>query len=210
MMKKSAVQKFKARDLITIGICIVIIKVLNFVVMMPFTPVLTVALPYIWGVCMLVAAPVYLLMAYKVAKRGTVFLLCAVMGIFDALMGYVILIPFMLAAGILCELVVFKSGNYRNFWRVTAAYCVYSVLSLIGSYLPIYLFGNEYFAKMGFTGAMADVYAKYALSPMWVAISILVTVAFAIIGCLIGKKLLNRHFIKAGIVSASAAGGGKA
>ena len=89
-MNKSGKRNHRAKDLITIGICTVIMKVLYLVVFMPFMPIISVALPIVWGVCMLVSAPVYLLMTYKVAKRGTVLLFCTVMGLFNALMGYII------------------------------------------------------------------------------------------------------------------------
>ena len=207
MMNKSGKRNHRAKDLITIGICTVIMKVLYLVVFMPFMPIISVTLPIVWGVCMLVSAPVYLLMTYKVAKRGTVLLFCTVMGLFNALMGYIILLPFMLIAGIICELIMWKQGSYRSFWRNTVTYSIYSALSLVGSYLPIYLYGNEYFAQAGFTGELAEVYSKYAMSPAWVSVAVIATMILAVIGCFIGRKLLKKHFIKSGIISASAVKG---
>ena len=110
----------------------------------------------------------------------------------------------MLIAGIVCERIMWKQGSYRNFWRNTITYGIYSALSLVGSYLPIYLYGNEYFAQAGFTGELAEIYSKYAMSPAWVSVAVIATMILAVIGCFIGRNLLRKHFIKSGIISASA------
>ncbi len=200
-MKNSAVQRLTGKDFVAIGIYSVLIRVIVTVVGMLFMPFMVVAFPFITGACVLVAAPVYLLMAYKVGKRGVMFLFCTIIGLTYVLMGAVYILPYMLIAGILCEAVMWKKGSYRSFWHNAASYSVYSVLYLGAMYFPICVFGKEYFVQFGLTQEGTEILAKYVLTPSWAAISILITVLMALAGCLIGRRLLKKHFIKSGLVT---------
>jgi energy-coupling factor transport system substrate-specific component len=87
--------RLTARDLVSIGIYSVLIRLITMIVSIPFTPFLAVTMPFISGVCAFFSAPVYLLMAYKVGKRGVMMLLCAVMGLSYVLMGYGFMLPYL-------------------------------------------------------------------------------------------------------------------
>lgn len=196
--------RLTARDLVSIGIYSVLIRLITMIVSIPFTPFLAVTMPFISGVCAFFSAPVYLLMAYKVGKRGVMMLLCAVMGLSYVLMGYGFMLPYLFVAGAICEAVMWPVGAYRRFWRSVVGFSAYSLFYMAGGYLPIYFWGQDYFAQSGFTQDVADIYNYFALTAGWVAVAATFTVAMAILGCLFGRRLLRRHFVKSGLISEAA------
>ncbi len=203
-MQKTNTQKLKGKDFVTIGIFSIIFFVVFLVVSMLVTPFIAVIYPFIGGICALFIAPVYMLMTYKVAKRGTVLLFATVVGLIYAIMGYVFMLPIIIVAGILCEVVLWKRETYRSFWHNAASYSVFSVLVFVATaYIPIYVFGTEYYMQVwSDSSETAAIHIKFAMSPLWVAVTVVVTVVAAIIGGLIGRRLLRKHFMKAGLISA--------
>ncbi|HOO28158.1 MAG TPA: MptD family putative ECF transporter S component [Lachnospiraceae bacterium] len=203
-MKKTNTQKLMGKDFVTIGIFSILLMAVFIVVSLPFMPFLSVAYPLIGVASAIFTAPVFMLMTYKVAKRGTVFLCSTIISLLYVIMGYVYLLPFGIAAGMLCEAIVWKKGAYRSFWYNSASFSVFCVWLYLGSsFLPIYIFGTEYYKKLlSGNEESALVHIKFATSPLWAAGSVIITVIAAVIGCLIGRRLLKKHFIKAGVIAA--------
>ncbi len=202
-MQKTNTQKLRGKDFVTIGIFSILLMVVFIVVSIPFTPVMSVMYPFIGGVCALFTAPIFMLVTYKVAKRGTVLLCSIIISLIYVIMGYIYILPFGIIAGILCEAVLWKRENYRRFWPNAACFSVFSVLMYVGStYIPIYIFGTDYYLKIQANNSeSALLHIKFALSPLWAAVAVVTAVVAALLGCLIGRRLLKKHFIKAGLIS---------
>ena len=81
-------------------------------------------------------------MSYRVAKRGTAVLFYLIIAIISALPGFFYMIPFYLAAGLICETILWRPRAYRNGMLNAVTYMIFGIMFSIGSYLPIYLFGD--------------------------------------------------------------------
>ena len=94
---------------------------------------------------------------------------------------------------------ILKSGDYKSAKKSILGYAVFS-LWMVGTYIPMYFMVEDSWAS--FAASFGEEYADrvMAVMPMW---SIILVVAgifvFAILGGLLGKTLLKKHFAKAGI-----------
>lgn len=191
-------EKLNVKDLITVGIMTVLYLVASFLSAMAggVVPVLTVALPAISGI--LGALP-FMLLVTKVGKFGAVTLMGTLMGILFTLMGqHLICIPFGLVCGLLADVVI-KSGEYKQFKKVLIGYCVFNNW-IVGSMLPMWFMREAYFAKFEkampeYIDTIRSLTANYMLP-----VVIILGIVGALVGGIIAKKLLNKHFKRAGII----------
>jgi energy-coupling factor transport system substrate-specific component len=202
-MKNAAKSGLIGKDLVNIGVYTVLIIIVTLIVSLPFAPFLSVMYPFVAGFCALFIAPIFMLLTYKVAKRGTLLVCSTIIALIYAVMGYVYLVPFGLLSGLLCEAVMWKRGVYRSFWHNVVSLSIFSIMLYVaGTFLPIYLFGSEYYLSLqAHNVSSAMIHIQYAMSPLWGAAIIVITVVMAIAGCFIGRRMLRKHFIKAGLIS---------
>jgi hypothetical protein ELI_2822 len=100
--------------------------------------------------------------------------------------------------GLLADLVL-RSGNYNSAGRAIISHGVLSVW-LIGNYIPIVMNRVSYFAGIasGYGQEYADALSSYI--PDWSLLPLALAAFVAgCIGAVIGKKLLQKHFERAGI-----------
>ena len=190
--------KLQGKDLINVGI----FTAIYFVVMMAiamlgfipiFLPLLIVLVPLIGGIVMM-------LYYSKVQKFGMVSLTGLICGILMLLtgMGYWSIITGAVF-GVLADLVL-KSGDYKSAKKSILGYAVFS-LWMVGTYIPMYFMVEDSWAS--FAASFGEEYADrvMAVMPMWSIILVIAGIfIFAILGGLLGKALLKKHFAKAGIV----------
>jgi energy-coupling factor transport system substrate-specific component len=162
-------------------------------------PFMSVAFPLITGACVMFPAPVYMLMANKVNKRGVMFVFCTVFGLSYLLMGYAYMLPYMLVAGVIAEAIMWAPGSYRSVLKNTIGYCAFSIMYVFAALLPIYMFGIEYFSEYG--QEIMDIYGRIAYSPLLISLTLFAAVAMAAVGCIAGQRMLKKHFIKSGILT---------
>lgn len=107
-------------------------------------------------------------------------------------------IVFGIIFGFLGDLVA-KSGNYASAKKSVISYGVFCVL-LFGNYLPLYIDPVGYFSTRQSFGQEYINTLSSIMQP-WTAPALIVA-AFVcgMIGALLGKALLKKHFAKAGIV----------
>ena len=190
--------KLQGKDLINVGI----FTAIYFVVMMAiamlgfipiFLPLLIVLVPLIGGIVMM-------LYYSKVQKFGMVSLTGLICGILMLLtgMGYWSIITGAVF-GVLADLVL-KSGDYKSAKKSILGYAVFS-LWMVGTYIPMYFMVEDSWAS--FAASFGEEYADrvMAVMPMWSIVLVIAGIfVFAILGGLLGKALLKKHFAKAGIV----------
>ncbi|MBQ9155894.1 MAG: MptD family putative ECF transporter S component [Eubacterium sp.] len=189
--------KLKGRDLINVGIYsaiyFVILMAVAMLGMIPiFLPLLSVMVPILGGIP-------FMLFLTKVKKPGMIFIMAMIMGIMMLLTG---MGPWPLLtcaiAGILAELVV-KSGQYKSAGKAVLTYGVFSMW-IWGNYLPLFTDYEGYFAQRESYG-QAYIDAVQKLMPLWMAPVLLIAcLVCGLIGGLLGRALLKKHFEKAGIV----------
>ncbi|MBS3977125.1 MAG: MptD family putative ECF transporter S component [Syntrophomonadaceae bacterium] len=200
-MQATASRELRGKDLITIGIFSAIYLVINLIfhVMGGIHPIMWLMMP---GLIAVFASVPYLLMASKVQKPFAVLIMGLITGLiyFATGMFTVVILITYAAASVLAETVRFIT-KYKSFIGNAASFVFYS-LGIIGSFLPLWLFKDSFFAQISQHGVSAEylsVLSKLVTDGMLMVI-ILVTMVLAIVGTLIARALFGKHFIKAGIV----------
>ena len=184
------------KDLINIGIYgaiyFVIMMAVAMLGMIPiFLPLLAVIVPILGGIP-------FMLFLTRVKKPGMIFILTMIMGVMMLLTG---MGPWPLLtcalAGLGAELCM-KSGNYQDARKAVLSYGIFSMW-IFGNYLPLFTDYDGYFAQRADYG-QAYIDAVSRLMPLWMAPVLLIACfVCGIIGGLIGRKLLKKHFEKAGL-----------
>ena len=134
----------------------------------------------------------------KVKKFGMIWIMSIIMGILMLLTGmaqYALIIGFF--TGLIADL-IYKSGNYQSASKAVLTCGVFSIW-VFGNFIPIFFdkeaywstrqsFGEEYITTLN------------QITPAWLSPILLVaTFVCGIIGGLIGRAVLKKHFEKAGI-----------
>lgn len=190
-------QKIQAKDLINVGIFTAIMFVVSMAVAMLgyipiFIPLLSVLVPLIGGIP-------FMLFLTKVKKFGLVTIMAALIGIIIGLMGmgvWVILTAPLF--GVLADL-VFKSGGYVSVKKSILGYGIFSMW-VIGNFIPIVITRSNYYEMLisGYGQEYADTLMGYM--PDWSLLPLLVACFVSgLLGALLGRSLLKKHFIRAGI-----------
>lgn len=203
-MKKGLITK----DYILIGIFSLLIYVVNAIVGFALTPFMaTSAMPLMSGVCLFFSAVVYLIMAMKIGKKGVLLLLSIVTGLIYSMMGVPIMLLFFAAAGLLGETALLRGDGtqYRRLGRQALAYAAYGSLFGLGAYITVYVYGGDFMKEM-YSPDMRERMLYFAYSPRWIIGSVVFSFVLTIAGSLFAAKLLNKHFIKAGMIKTFGSG----
>ena len=154
------------------------------------------------GIMMLLCAPVYFLMVSRVHKRLVTFVYMTILGLVFLMMGNWYLLPYYMVVGVLCELILWKNG-WESKKKMTAAWTLASLLYNGVNLLPIWFFWDTYYdfaIASGMEQSYVESFVHYYTSTGWLLFILLFTTACGFLGSLIGGKLINKHFKKAGIL----------
>lgn len=191
--------KMQGKDLINIGLFTVLYFVLGCCVAIPigFVPIF---LPILGALWTLITGIPFMLFAVRAKKFGMVTIMAVLSGLLMGLTGmgfWGILTGAVF--GILGDLIM-KSGNYASVKKTILGYGVFS-LWMVGTYIPMYFMVEQ--SRADFAKSFGDEYADKVMSvmPMWSIVLVIAGIfLFALLGGLIGKAILKKHFVKAGIV----------
>lgn len=191
-------QKLEVKDLITIGVYTAIYFVVFFMCgMLGYIPLFMLLIPFI---CPFVAGIPFMLYLTKVDRFGMVTITGLICGIMMFLTGMSWPPIFTgIGFGLLADFIL-KSGRYQSSGKTVLAYTVFSIW-LMGAMLPLYFMRDSYFAAMIPTYGQEYVDTLMAYTPAWSFYVLTVTAALGgLAGALLGKSVLKKHFIKAGLV----------
>lgn len=201
MSQLSGREKLKGKDLITIGIFSAIYFVINFIFMLMggLHPLMWILMP---GFIALFTGIPFMIMCSKVQKMGAVLLMGVITGLIYFVTGMftlIILVTFTIGC-ILGEAARLLSG-YNSFRGNVMAFVFFS-LGMIGSPLPVWLMHDKFIAQIIEQGMPVDYITalEKASSPAMLLVLVFAPVVGAIIGSFFTKKMLKKHFEKAGIV----------
>ena len=188
--------KLKGKDLINIGIYGALTCIIMMVVsMIGFVPVL---LPLIGIVAPLFCGIPLMLFMTKVKKFGMVTIMGILMGAFLCVTGMGV---WPLGFGIVCGIIadfINKSGDYKDSKKIIIGNGVLNIL-MFGCMVPLYINIDEYFAtRQGYGQEYIDAVSS-VMQPWTFPVLIIGGFVAGVIGALIGRKLLKKHFEKAGI-----------
>ena len=192
-------KRLNARDLITLGIFNAI-AIVCYAVVVALVCTTVMGLFFSTAAAFLVLGTVYMVTVAKVRKRGTYFVCGLIMSVVGLIGGRIFTTVGCIAGGVIAELLV---GDYSKVKRIILAYCSYAVAVALGIYLPAFMMGAEYIAKMGAKRGMTLETAQSYMglyTPTMLAIVIAANIVGALVGALIGRKVLKKHFIKAGLI----------
>ena len=185
--------KHTTKDLITAGafgaIYLVLLTVLSSV--LTIVPILFLATPLIAGI---ILGTVYMLYATKVPRTGAILVLAILVGLITSMATI-----FAVVWGLIAELITAK--RRKSAGALAVSYCVFNLTSM-GPFFALIL------AKDAFLESCAGYYGEEyiatldKLTPSWI---VLVLIALALVGGLLGglfgRKILKKHFVKAGITA---------
>lgn len=190
--------KLQTKDLINLGLFTVLYFVLGCCVAIPigFVPIF---LPILGALWTLITGIPFMLFLTRVNKFGLVTLMGILSGLLMGLtgMGYWG-VPLGLVFGFLGDMIL-KSGNYKSAKKGLIGYAVFS-LWMVGTYIPMYFMVEA--SWKSFADSFGEEYADkvMAVMPTWSIVLVIAGIfVCALIGGVIGQKLLKKHFEKAGI-----------
>lgn len=188
--------KLKGKDLINIGIYAAIYCVIMMcIAMLGYIPIL---MPMLCVIGPIVLGVPMMLFYTKVRKFGMISILAIVVGIFLCVTGMGFWpVLFSVVFGVLADIIA-KSGGYASVKKTILSYGTFCVL-IFGNYVPLYLDPVGYFSTRQSFGE-AYINTLSSIMQPWTA-PVLIVAAFVcgILGALLGKALLKKHFVKAGI-----------
>lgn len=188
--------KLKGKDLINVGVFSAIYFVIIMALaMLGYIPIM---MPLLCVIGPLIAGIPFMLFMTKVKKFGMIFIMSIIMGIMMLLtgMGYYSLI-ISVFTGLTAEL-IYRSGMYSSSAKAIISYGVFSIW-MWGNFLPLFFNPEKYFSTRQDFG-QEYITSLTNLMPIWMCPVLFITCfVCGIIGGFIGKSLLQKHFIKAGI-----------
>lgn len=188
--------KLKGKDLINIGIYAAIYCVLmTCIAMLGYIPIM---LPMLAVIGPIVLGVPMMLFYTKVKKFGMITIMGTIVGIYLCVTGMGFWpIVFGVVFGFLADSVA-KGGKYVSSKKTILSYGAFCVM-LFGNFLPLYIDQESYFSTRQSFGAEYINSLSNIMQP-WTAPAIIIS-AFVcgMLGALLGKTLLKKHFVKAGI-----------
>lgn len=188
--------KLKGKDLINIGIYAAIYCVImTCIAMLGYIPIM---MPLLAVFCPLVGGIPMMLFYTKTKKFGMITIMSVIIGIYLWVTGMGIYPAiFGVVFGFLADLVA-KSGGYQSFTKTVLSYGV-MCLMLFGNFLPLYIDREGYFASRQEFGQEYIDSLGNIMQPWTAPVIIIASFVFGVLGALLGKALLKKHFVKAGI-----------
>lgn len=191
-------QRLKTKDLVTIGVFAAIYFVGMFALgMMGMIPILFLVWPFVNG--MIMGVPIMLFMA-KVPKRWALFILGMIAPTIMFVMGHTYIV---LVHGLVLMLIadlVRQQGECRSFKLNTLANGIFSMWAC-GSLMQMLLLKDQY-VEMSIKMMGEEYVAALERLITWPHMALVYLGAFVggILGGFLGRKMLKKHFEKAGIV----------
>ncbi len=185
------------RDLVTVAIFAVIYLIV-FVLCASAGMIPIMAVLYPLPVALISGIP-NVLFYTKARKFGMVTIMGSLVGLLIMIMGYG---PHCFIGGVVCGLVadlIMRTGKYKSWIRMLFGHVVFSFWPMITS-LQMWVMQEAYFESFRETQGDAFVNETLAYLSSEVFIGVLFgIVVCAVLGALLGKAILNKHFKRAGI-----------
>ena len=191
----------QTKDYISIGVFSLIYFVIAFGIggIAQMTPVTFPLMPMIVA---LFAGSIFLLYTAKIPKKGAVSILGILAGILLFITGmFWMMSAFFVVFGFIADYII-SSGDFKSFRRNLTAYCIFA-LAPMGAYIPMVVMPvqfDKFMQRKGNFSSFAGVIKSIGFNWWAIPAMILGTIICGAIGGFIGKKLLRKHFEKAGIV----------
>lgn len=194
-MKNS--KKLNTKDLINVGIYTALYLIVFWIVgMANAIPILYPISYFYWPI--FTGIP-FMLFLTKANKPGMLFIMSLILGIFWFVMGYTWLptVGYILV-GLISEFVL-NAGSSRSLKKSVIVYWIFSC-GIIGMQTPMWFMADSYMASV--RECMGEQYAQQLAyyMPWWIGIAAIgIIFVGSLLGVLLGRKMLKKHFERAGI-----------
>jgi energy-coupling factor transport system substrate-specific component len=190
------------KDIILVTLLTAICIVICTVAVLPFASNLLLVLLLVPFLELLLCGPVYMLAVAKAPRIGTHFLFAFLFSIYYLITnGMPVISLIILGVGLISELLLLN-GGYRKTGRIATAFSLFGVSVMMAPVTLMLISRTSLEATMIENGLPQEyidsVFAVY--SGTNICIGALLAIVGAVAGCLIGRKLLKKHFMPAGIV----------
>ena len=188
--------KLNGKDLINIGIftaiyfvVIMALAMLGFISI--FMPTYSILMPLLGGIP-------FMLFLTKVKKFGMVWIMSILMGLLMWLTGMAYYALIIGSVTCLIAEFVLKGGEYKSAKRAVIVHAIFCFW-IVSNYIPLFFFADKYWStRQNFGQEYIDALTK--MFPKWMfPVHIVLCFGFGILGGLLGRKILKKHFAKAGI-----------
>ena len=190
-------QKLKIKDLVTIGVFAVIYVVIIFALgMIGFLPVLYLVYPALLGI---VSGTVIMLFMAKVQKPWAMLILGMLTSVFMMVEGNTYLLIIHSFVVMLIAELIRRVGNYNSFKYNMLSFAIFNTW-ICGSLMQM-LWAREKYIEIAMV--MGEEYVNALIKLVTypnMALVYLGAILGGLIGANIGRILLKKHFIKAGII----------
>ena len=190
-------KKLKIKDLVTIGVFAVIYVVIIFALgMIGFLPVLYLVYPALLGI---VSGTVIMLFIAKVQKPWAVLILGMLTSVFMMVEGNTYLLIIHSFVVMLIAELIRRVGNYNSFKYNMLSFAIFNTW-ICGSLMQM-LWAREKYIEIAMV--MGEDYVNALIKLVTypnMALVYLGAILGGLIGANIGRILLKKHFIKAGII----------
>ena len=190
-------QKLKIKDLVTIGVFAVIYLVIMFSVgMIGVIPILFLIYPTILGI---VSGTVVMLFMAKVQKPWALLIFGMLTPIFMMVEGHTYILVLHAFVVILIAELIRRTGNYNSFKYNMLSFAIFNTW-ICGSLMQMLWAREKYIELSMMMGKeYVDILIKL-ITYQHMALVYLGAIIGGLIGANIGRILLKKHFIKAGII----------
>lgn len=188
--------RLTGKDLINVGIYSAIYIVLIMAVaMLGYIPIM---MPLLCVIGPIVGGIPFMLFLTKVKKSGMILIMSIIMGIMMALTGMGLYsLPVAIISGLAAEL-IWRRAHYSKTGS-SVLVCGFFNIWMWGNFIPLFTNPAGYFSTRSEFGTDYEA-ALTALLPPWMNPVLLISCfVCGMIGGLLGRALLKKHFAKAGI-----------
>jgi energy-coupling factor transport system substrate-specific component len=193
--------KLRAKDLITTAVFTVVFALVVFACSMAFG-MIVVLYPFLVSFIGLFGGIVWLYMRVKAPKPFTITIQCVVCGLLFFIMGtHWALVAGCVLGGVIADIIT-SVGKYKNFKLTALGYCIWCLCVHIGMFLLVFVardYYYEYFVTSGMDIAWSDAFFDFMNWRLMLGTGALAVICAAA-GMLLGRALLKKHFVKAGMV----------
>lgn len=193
--------KMKTKDIITIAIFSLLFAICLFVAggLLGIIPITFIFYAAPSGVLFGI---IYLYLRVKVPKRGAVILQGVLTAGLYWLIGNPWVVPAIIMFFALCAELASTIRNHQSFWGNAVSYILFSFGVWAGKMAPMLISAKEYkeyAIRTGMGAEYTDQLLSY-LQPAVIGTAALATVIGCLVGALIARGLMKKHFQKMGVI----------
>jgi energy-coupling factor transport system substrate-specific component len=193
--------KLRAKDLITIAIFSVIFIVVYMVCALP-TGLIVQLYPFCAGIAMVPCGIVWAYLRTKAPKPLAILIQGVIFAVIVFIMGSGWFVSVGVFVGAVLAELFARIGGYKSFKWNTVGYAAFAVCFNLGMF-AIILFARDYYYNFCIESGMTPEYMEelmdFVTGPL-LALSSVLSAIGAVVGMLLGRVFLKKHFVKAGIV----------